>query len=193
MCIKTGFLVTNNLFFFNGKKYYGVDTDPWEMDFKECSFYAPNVREEYYLESDMLSNDFVFLLNEKHAKLYYEQYRKIVNDARLLYCICTLEENIHALNSVHTIGEYNFLGYDYAYGGGDYYSAVLNDVVIRPQLFQNRFALNKYGLISNVETMSLFIHERTEAEHLTDDVMLFEKGDFVIYKLYDATPKVSNV
>ena len=188
MCIKTGFLVTNNAFCHNEKKYYGVDTNPWEIWFKDCSFYSPNIREKYNWESVMLSDEFVFLLKAEHANLYFENYRKKVNDARLLYCICTLEENIHALKNIQPTADYTFLGYDYAYGGGDYYSAILNDVMIRHTLFQNRFALNKYGLLSSTDIMYEFIYTRSEINRLVDNPMLFESGNFIVYKIYDATP-----
>ena len=74
------------------------------------------------------------------------------------------------------------LGYDVAYSGGSYYSCVLNDVVSgRIPEFQN-VRLNENGLFSSYEEAEAFLKQREEQEKATTEY-IFEKGDYVIYRL----------
>ncbi len=79
-------------------------------------------------------------------------------------------------------GDGEFLGYDYAYSGGSYYSAVLNDIVSkRIEEFSN-IRLNKNGLFESYEEISKFIEARNRIKNYISD-MVIEDGDFIIYKL----------
>lgn len=76
------------------------------------------------------------------------------------------------------------LGYDVAYSGGSYYSCVLNDVVSgRIPEFQC-IRLNDNGLFSSYEEAEAFLKQREELEKATTEY-IFEKGDYVIYKLME--------
>ena len=77
-----------------------------------------------------------------------------------------------------------FLGYDYAYPGGSYYSAVLSDVASKRIPEFNKYKLNKYGLFDTLEELTKFIDERKAIKDNSIDYD-FEEGDFIIYKLYE--------
>ena len=74
------------------------------------------------------------------------------------------------------------MGFDVAYSGGSYYSCVLNDIVSgRIPEFQS-VRLNENGLLSSYEEAELFLRQREELEKATTEY-IFEKGDYVIYRL----------
>ena len=71
-----------------------------------------------------------------------------------------------------------FLGYDYAYGTGDNYSAVYNEI---PRVFP-QFRLNQYGLFQTREEIEEYIAER-EKFKLTHPPLTLEEGDFEVFRL----------
>ena len=71
-----------------------------------------------------------------------------------------------------------FLGYDYAYGTGDNYSAVYNEI---PLVFP-QFRLNQYGLFQTREEIEKYIAAR-EHFKLIHPPLTLEKGDFVVFRL----------
>lgn len=73
-----------------------------------------------------------------------------------------------------------FIGYDYAYASGDYYSAVYNEV---PFVFP-QFQLNANGLFETEQEIRQFIRERELYIHSHAPHTL-ESGEFIIYKLYE--------
>ena len=75
----------------------------------------------------------------------------------------------------------NFLGYDYAYIGGDNYSAVYNEI---PFVFPD-VKLNSNGLIQTMEEMDTYLKQREEFV-ATHPKYTLEDGDFVIFKVYEA-------
>lgn len=76
-----------------------------------------------------------------------------------------------------------FLGYDYAYAGGSFYSCVLNDVMSKRIDQFSHVKLNEYGLISTEEEMVAFIILREELKNKLEKYT-FEEGEFIIYKLW---------
>ena len=80
----------------------------------------------------------------------------------------------------------SFLGYDYAYSGGSYYSAVLNDIIAKRILQFANIQMNKYGLFETYERVKEFINLRESMKKVECfQKEYLEEGDFVIYKLYE--------
>ncbi len=77
-----------------------------------------------------------------------------------------------------------FIGYDYAYSGGSYYSAVYSDVYLKRIEQLIKFKLNSNGLFDDIEKLNEFIKLR-ESMMCNGNNLVFEQGDFVIYKLYE--------
>ncbi|MBO4478227.1 MAG: hypothetical protein J5757_07885 [Lachnospiraceae bacterium] len=78
--------------------------------------------------------------------------------------------------------EKRFLGYDYAYGTGDNYSAVYNEV---PFVFP-QFKLNQYGLFQTREEIEKYIAAREEFKR-THPPLTLEEGVFDIFRLHEIT------
>lgn len=74
----------------------------------------------------------------------------------------------------------SFLGYDYAYASGDYYSAVYNEV---PFIFP-QFQLNDNGLFQTEQEIRHYIKAR-ETYTQSHEPYSLETGEFIIYKLYE--------
>ena len=73
-----------------------------------------------------------------------------------------------------------FLGYDYAYGTGDNYSAVHNEI---PFVFP-QFQLNQYGLFQKREEIEKYIATREQFK-LIHPPLTLEEGYFVIFRLHE--------
>lgn len=119
-------------------------------------------------------------INNEYIKEYILSSKKMGIDARILLCetMCHLPQ-YNADNF-----KLKFLGYDYAYTGGDYYSVILNDVVSqRIEAFRG-IQLNENGLFNLEEELDMFIKKREEFVRL-DRKLLFERGGFEKYKLYE--------
>jgi hypothetical protein len=77
---------------------------------------------------------------------------------------------------------FKFIGYDYGYSGGDYYSCVYGDVKRIPEMAH--FNLNRYGLFNGESEILEFIKLRSELEKMKPH-LTFECGDFTIYQLWE--------
>lgn len=75
-----------------------------------------------------------------------------------------------------------FLGYDFGYPGGDYYSCVFTDVGRVPEL--NKISINEYGLISTLDEMIDFVDLRNRLRHLLSKGTFEEGEDYVIYRMW---------
>ncbi len=75
-----------------------------------------------------------------------------------------------------------FLGYDYAYTDGSYYSSVFSDIVAKLVKELNNLVLNNNQLFNTLEEIQGLINLRQDLEKQYDE-NVFEKGDFIIYKL----------
>jgi len=80
-----------------------------------------------------------------------------------------------------TFGYTTFLGYDYAYPGGDYYSSVYEDIYLRRLKYFSNIKLNEYGLFEKKADVEDFVVKRNQLEHTVDNDL--EKGNFIVYKL----------
>jgi hypothetical protein len=76
-----------------------------------------------------------------------------------------------------------FIGFDYAYSGGSFYSCVFNDLYSRRISELLDIELNEYGLINSEEELSNFIRRRNELI-IRDEAGMFETGEFIVYKLW---------
>ncbi len=78
------------------------------------------------------------------------------------------------------------MGYDYAYSGGSYYSAVLNDIVTKRIPSFSHINLNSYGLFETYDKIIYFIKQRKamkRKEHTQKEYL--EEGDFTVFELYE--------
>lgn len=185
MLKSNGFLVTGQKRFLNNQFYYGVDTNPWPIELCQCQFFKEQEK-KIIEELDILNSEenFACLLSFEMTKKYILECIKLKLDIRVLYCETTVT-NI-SFDTKIKIGK-AFLGYDYAYGGGDYYSCVLSDIIYRPNLFGYKDFLNEYGLIKRESNLLNFIHDREKKKKECSEPNLFEDGYFIIYKIYDST------
>lgn len=161
------------------RNYKGVEGDNWYLNdiFPESfeDFYCKNIEKSWH-DSDCLDvcNDRGFI--EK----YMEVSRKENIKFRMLLC----ETDMPKPELAAITWNYKFIGYDYAYPGGSYYSAVFNDVCSqRIEQFKG-FKLNHCGLFEDIDGIGEFIALRKRLA-CQDKDLTFEKGDFVIYKLYE--------
>ena len=161
--------------------YQGVEGDNWFLNYEEMvdkeivDYFDDNIDLAW---DDIgrvdVANDFNYIM--KCANIAMVKNIKF----RVILCYTT-RENPKA-NDVKK--QTTFLGYDYAYSGGSYYSAVSNDVVSRRIAIFEKFKLNSNGLFESEEDIIEFIAERNKLKQNSTD-SYFEDGDFIIYKLYN--------
>ena len=180
-----GFIVVGTSITINGISYCGIDTDAWPADLWAFSELA---KQQYKIFATDCEK--VFLLDMKSAVKYYEYCCSNRIPARLLYCESTAEGTRYETTSFFAGLECaHFLGYDYAYPNGDYYSAIANDVIYRELDFSNKWKvqLNQYGLFTSFETISSFAYNRDRASFLANKggpYPVFELGQFSILRVF---------
>lgn len=161
------------------REYKGVEGDNWYLNdiFPDIfeDFYSENIEKSWY-DSDYVDvcNDYSFI------KKYMELSRSENIKFRML--LCETDRVKPQLANINWSTQ--FIGYDYAYLGGSYYSAVYNDVYSKriPQFIN--FKLNCNGLFENIDKLTEFIRLREYMINQVDNMVL-EQGDFIIYKLYE--------
>lgn len=118
--------------------------------------------------------------NNQYIKKYILFSKKIGIDIRLILCETTCDFPQYCASNL----ELEFLGYDYAYPGDDYYSAIYYDICTGRIKEFHDMKLNKNGLFDTEEEIDAFIQKR---EYLKDVYKegTFESGIFVKYKLYE--------
>lgn len=166
------------------KTYCGVEGNTWCMRLKTEIGNFSELNSYYYnkIERNWRNIDFVDLCtNIGYIKRYIMACKEANFDTQLLYCMTTKR---YPENNIQPITNYNslFLGYDYAYAGGTFYSCVFSDVYMnRIEEFSN-IQLNDNGLISSEKDMLRFIKVREGLQENKD--LRIERGDFTIYKLW---------
>lgn len=168
-------------------RYRGVDRDPFEpalieseidgkLEFQEgleppiWAFYPPGWRREAYkiFEENMVNTfkDDLFLLNSfEAAQKIQELIEPHLGSHEIVKCeIFPLE----CSPTLQRLNDANFLGYDLAYAGGDYYSAVLNGIGLHHNshyrlLEKYRPSLNKFGLFDHPELALQYIEDFRKA------------------------------
>lgn len=165
----------------NQRHYQGVEGDNWYLNFdlKELGiFYEENIEKAWG------DSDYVDVCNHLEFIQKYIFLSKSKNiDYRVLVC---MTERKYPQMELPVELNMSFLGYDYAYSGGSYYSAVLNDIISKriPQ-FAN-IQVNRYGLFETYEQVADFIklRESMKKSECSQEEYL-EEGDFIIYKLFE--------
>jgi hypothetical protein len=159
--------------------YRGVDRNPFqptlrgsEMSFSSQDlqagqpaiwmFYPPGwKRDAYRIYEENLaagSSDDLFLIRDEKAA---REIRRIIEPHIGTHEIVACEIwDLAALKSLKGAQTEDFLGYDVAYPGGDFYSAILNGLLYNPHpelTRRYRHLLNGFGLFSNVEPIQEYV------------------------------------
>lgn len=186
--IANGFLVTAQPAG-TGYRYLGVDNDAWPVLVGEpygALRAALNGAETPDEETPVL-------LNADMAALYLKLCRASHRTVRLLYCEVTTEHGGSYDPVLHQrfALESQFLGYDLAYPNGDYFSAVLNDLICREGLFAEQYELNQSGLLDSLSAASAFALERKRKKEELDRTgqgNLLEGDEFYVFGVYAVSP-----
>lgn len=160
--------------------YQGVDGDNWYLNY--CTHKELDVFFKCNIEKAWDDNSYVDVCNNLE---FIKKYSSISASENIKFKIlaCVTERQFPQMVLEEKV---KFLGYDYAYSGGSYYSAVLNDIISKriPQFLDS--SLNKYGLFDTYEEISAFINDRNSFNNTSGlQSEYIEEGDFIIYKLYE--------
>jgi len=166
--------------------YYGIEGDNWPIDKytegvdKEELEYLQNYLWEN-IESRVDDIDFVWVCNDiNFIKRYVDVCKKANMKIEILFCESEKPFPKYVVNS-HEESNLQFIGYDYAYPSADYYSSIFNEI---PRTNEMRgIKLNQFGLFSNENEVLEFVNLRDKLTDINQFVG-FEKGDFIIYKLW---------
>lgn len=162
--------------------YQGIEGDNWYLNYdtiKELDIFF-----ETNIEKAWKNSKYVDVCNDiEYIQKYIDISKRRNIEYRVLACVTEKELPQMELSIEKDIV---FLGYDYAYSGGSYYSTVFNDIVTkRIPCFRN-IHLNSYGLFETYDEIIYFINQRqtTNGKECTHKEYL-EEGDFTIFKLYE--------
>lgn len=160
-------------------RYKGVEGDNWYLNDK-----YPELFEEYFcenIEKSWYDSDYVDVCTDIH---FVEKYIELSRLNHIKFRVLLCETEKEKPNIQNMVWKTRFIGYDYAYLGGSYYSAVLNDICSgRIEQFKD-YILNSNGLFDNITDLKDFISKREHYKRQYGN-QLIEEGDFVIYKLYE--------
>ena len=169
-------------------KYRGIDGSGfsentgqnWFFNFdKELSesfepYYDEHIDKTFY---DIPSHTWVAACNDMGYILkYIKEAQKRGIKYRLLLCETDIPDPVFVCPDFEKV----FLGYDYAYGSGDNYSAVYNEV---PYVFE-QFELNQYGLFQTRDEIDEYIAER-ERFKKSHPPLTLEEGDLTVFRLHE--------
>lgn len=164
----------------NQSNYRGIDGDNWFLNYCSDNTYFAKFHEDT-IDNGIENPERVECCTDTdYIKKCIEEAKKLGIPFRVLLCATNRQQPV--LDTEGSCFASKELGYDVAYSGGSFYSCVLNDVVSeRIPEFQG-IRLNENGLFSSYEDAGVFLKQREELEKATAEYM-FEKGDYVIYKL----------
>ena len=161
------------------KKYKGVEGDNWYLNDT-----YPDILGDYFnekVEKSWYDTDCVDVCSEKSfIDMYIHLSRS--NNIKFRMLLCETEKQYPIMEMLQW--KKKFIGYDYAYQGGSYYSAVLNDICLRRIEEFAQIKLNEYGLFEKIEQLEDYISRR-EKYNKNSKKRIVEGGDFIIYKLYE--------
>ena len=172
---KNGIVIQEKISYIDG--YKGIEGFNWPLNFKDKNlknYFDKNIQKSYFdLRYIDCSNDMFFI------KKYIEQCKVKDIKYKILFCETTRKYPFFKdYKKLHL----KFIGYDYAYQGGSYYSCVNNDIVSkRINEFKN-IELNEFGLFDNEKKLVEYIKLRKILVKKYPE-NYFEIGDFAIYKL----------
>lgn len=162
------------------EKYKGVDScgagENWYLsdDPGFEAFYDENIERTYY---NCPEGSWVSACTDlDYVRKYINESQKRGIKYRLILCETEIPQPQFDPQGI----EKTFLGYDYAYTGGDYYSAVYQEV---PYVFAH-FALNENGLFETEDEIKAYLADREEFVR-THPPLSLEVGDFTVYKLWE--------
>ena len=160
--------------------YQGVDGDNWFLNYCSDNSYFEEFYDKY-IDNGLVNSDVVACCTDmEYMWRCVEESKKLGISFRVLLCSTNRPEPV--LSETGLGQAESVLGFDVAYSGGSYYSCVLNDVVSgRIEAFR-QLTLNENGLFATYEEAEVFLKQREELEKATTEYV-FEKGDYVIYKL----------
>lgn len=166
----------------DNRKYKGIDGDNWYLNdvYRDTlGMFFDEIIDKAWCDSNYVD----VCNNENFIEKYIDLSQKNHIDFRMI--LCETDRQYPRIKSVIDNGI--FIGYDYAYSGGSYYSAILNDICSqRINEFRN-IKLNSYGLFDELEDIHTFIYKRNQLIKKSKNYV-FEDGDFLIYKLYEIKP-----
>ncbi len=180
-----GFLITGFPKNIGGITYHGVDTEAWPIGPLFQSQNAKMIYEESFFGLPLL-------IDLDSAMQYCRDCVKEGKNFRLLYCE-VLTDGMDTPDSERCCpADKVFLGYDYSYSSGDYYSALLNDVIWGETCLSVKWKkhLNGYGLFSSEEMLQGFIEDRQALLKDGQSEMAFELGDFAAFRLFSVDDSV---
>lgn len=165
----------------SNKPYKGIEADNWFFIYRNDklkAFYDENIGDERSCTDD----SYIECCNDKQFISDCIKYCANTDQKfRVLFCRTQLPTpEIGMIPNMRL----KFLGYDYAYSGGSYYSCVQND------LFRNfpefgQIQLNSNGLLKNRQQLERFIELRSTVPEKYPRGT-FECGNFIAYMLYEA-------
>ena len=176
-------------------KFYGLTDDIWPIDLDTPKLEKQVKKKLFdYCESNVRrswENDKVVEVSNNIDFINQYIYACELADIKYQILFCCSEKEIPQINisSQDLYEKFVFLGYDYAYPGGSFYSCIYNDLFFKRVHQFNCFRLNQYGLFNNEKDLINFIDLRIELQKKSS-IHLFEKGDFVVFKLWRYTGNV---
>ena len=104
----------------------------------------------------------------------------------MLYCEVASQSESQNQPNFGNRAKASFLGYDYAYPSGAYFSVILNEVLYPETNFALSWktCLNQYGLVPSFEVMQSLVKERKLLVDGSDLPIFHEVGDFAIYRVF---------
>ncbi len=162
--------------------YQGVEGDNWYLNYDYSDemdlFYEENIAKSWE------NTNYIDVCNDMN---YIHQYINISKDKDIEYRILLcMTDRILPTMTLGTEMDLFFLGYDYAYAGGSYYSAILNDIISRRIPVFANIQLNNYGLFETYTEVINFVNTRQKIKGVECSMKEYiEDGDFVIYKLFE--------
>lgn len=181
--LSNGFLVTSSPEKIGDAVYHGVDTEPWPLG-TSLQISSQWLQQE---EACYLNLSFVFLAGLNDTVTYFKACQNQINSSMVLCCEISAPNMQYKLELHKQYGKSSkFLGYDYAYPSGSYYSAIVNDIICRttPLSKQRKTELNQNGLFSTEDALCGFIRDRGLAVSQDKPPYFYEHGDFVAFRLF---------
>lgn len=187
-----GFLITSGMQVFNGKRYLGIENNPWPLDREilECFWMKQQLEDFDRQIEDLFCESAIALADLQLAREYTKICRVKCQNFDIKYIEVIRNEALAIRQSLKL--KYGrmacFLGFDVGECAYDYYSSLLADIIARPHLLgvDLLHLLNKNGLFSSIYDANLYLERRNAAIANGAD-NLFERGQMDIIAIYSAT------
>lgn len=155
--------------------YYGVDRNPWPLSRYD------DVMHRSVMAADQSFDQYDVTQSFDLAMHYLKLAEKEAIGAEILYCefmgvrlplySAVLQKRVRA--------NCEFLGWDYSWASGDFYSCIYNDISLKKDLFSSCLnRLNEYGLFSTENDADGFIQKRRRLKRV------YSNGTFEIGRFY---------